>query len=114
MRAAGKAFYPTRNLAVDKKSDIYAVEVATGQLENLTPHTGDVLYSVASVSPDGRTLLITSNEKSGYSNVALLDVASKKRTWVTDTKWEADAGEFSPDGKTFTYTVNADRSEEHT
>jgi len=84
------------------------VEVATGQLENLTPHTGDVLYSVASVSPDGRTLLITSNEKSGYSNVALLDVASKKRTWVTDTKWEADAGEFSPDGKTFTYIVNAD------
>ena len=104
----GKAIYSTRANAGDTDSDIYAVEVATGQLENLTPHTGDVLYSVASVSPDGRTLLITSNEKSGYSNVALLDVASKKRTWVTDTKWEADAGEFSPDGKTFTYIVNAD------
>jgi len=104
----GKAIYSTRANAGDTDSDIYAVEVATGQLENLTPHTGDVLYSVASVSPDGRTLLITSNEKSGYSNVALLDVASKKRTWVTDTKWEADAGEFSPDGKTFTYVVNAD------
>jgi len=38
----------------------------------------------------------------------LLEVGSKKRTWVTDTKWEADAGEFSPDGKTFTYTMNAD------
>src|SRR5215469_621829 len=104
----GKAIYSTRANAGDTDSDIYAVEVATGQLENLTPHTGDVLYSVASVSPDGRTLLITSNEKSGYSNVALLDVASKKRTWVTDTKWEADAGEFSPDGKTFSYIVNAD------
>ena len=104
----GKAIYSTRANAGDTDSDIYAVEVATGQLENLTPHTGDVLYSVASVSPDGRTLLITSNEKSGYSNVALLDVASKKRTWVTDGKWEADAGEFSPDGKTFTYIVNAD------
>jgi len=104
----GKTIYSTRANAGDTDSDVYRVDVATGQLENLTPHTGDVLYSVSSISPDGRTLLIASNEKSGYSNVALLDVVSRKRTWVTDTKWEADAGEFSPDGKMFTYTVNAD------
>jgi dipeptidyl aminopeptidase/acylaminoacyl peptidase len=104
----GKTIYSTRANAGGTDSDVYAVEVATGQLENLTPHSGDVLYSVSSVSPDGRTLLITSNEKSGYSNVALLDLGSKKRIWVTDAKWEADAGEFSPDGKTFTYVVNAD------
>ena len=104
----GKTIYSTRANAGDTDSDVYRVDVANGETENLTPHTGDVLYSVSSVSPDGRTLLIASNEKSGYSNVALLDVGSKKRTWVTDTKWEADAGEFSPDGKAFTYTVNAD------
>jgi dipeptidyl aminopeptidase/acylaminoacyl peptidase len=104
----GKTIYSTRANAGGTDSDVYAVEVATGQLENLTPHSGDVLYSVSSVSPDGRTLLITSNEKNGYSNAALLDLGSKKRIWVTDTKWEAEAGEFSPDGKTFTYTVNAD------
>ena len=40
--------------------------------------------------------------------MALLDIASKKLTWVTDTKWEASAGDFSPDGKHFTYAVNAD------
>ena len=104
----GKTIYSTRGNAGGTDSDVYRVDVATGQLENLTPHGGDVLFSVSSVSPDGRTLLIASNEKSGYSNVALLDVGSRKRTWVTDTKWEADAGEFSPDGKTFTYTMNAD------
>jgi dipeptidyl aminopeptidase/acylaminoacyl peptidase len=60
------------------------------------------------VSPDGRTLLITSNEKGGYQNVALLDVATKKQTWFTDLKWEAESGDFSPDGKTFTYMVNED------
>jgi dipeptidyl aminopeptidase/acylaminoacyl peptidase len=104
----GKTIYSTRANAGSTDSDVYRVDVATGQLENLTVHAGDVVYSVSSVSPDGHTLLIASNEKSGYSNVALLDVGSKKLTWVTDTKWEADAGEFSPDGKTFTYTVNAD------
>ena len=104
----GKTIYSTRANAGDTDSDVYRVEVATGQIENLTPHTGDVLNSVSAVSPDGRTLLIASNEKGGYSNVALLDVSSKKRTWVTDTKWDAHAGEFSPDGKAFTYFVNAD------
>ncbi len=55
-----------------------------------------------------RTILITSDAKSGYQNVALLDVATRKLTWVTDTKWEASAGDLSPDGKQFTYTINAD------
>src|SRR5215471_9118072 len=104
----GKTIYSTRANAGGTDADVYAVDVATRQLQNLTPHDGDVLYSVSSVSPDGRTLLIASNEKGGYSNVALLDVGSRKRAWVTDTKWEAEAGEFSPDGKTFTYTLNAD------
>jgi len=54
------------------------------------------------------TLLITSNQKNGYQNVALLDVTTKKLTWVTDTKWDADSGDFSPDGKSLTYLINAD------
>jgi len=82
--------------------------VSSGSLENVTPHQGEIIYSVSSVSPDGRTLLVTSNEKGGYENVALIDVATQKLTWVTDLKWEAEAGNFSPDGKSFTYTVNED------
>lgn len=106
--ADGKAIYASRYNAGFTDSDVYRIDVATGKLENLTSHQGEVLYFASSVSPDGRTLLITSNEKGGYQNVALLDVASKQRTWVTDLKWEADAGEFSPDGQSFTYQVNAD------
>lgn len=104
----GKTIYADRANAGGTDSDVYLVDVATGKLENLTPHQGDVIYDVASVSPDGRTLLIGSNEKGGYQNVALLDIATKKRTWVTDVKWEAGPGTFAPDGKSFTYILNAD------
>src|SRR6266852_4759384 len=90
------------------ESDVYAVEIATGKLQNLTPHQGKILFSASSLSPDGMTLLITSNQKNGYQNVALLDVTTKKLTCVTDTKWDADSGDFCPDGKSLTYLINAD------
>jgi len=106
--ADGRTIYANRVNAGSTDSDVYRIDVATGKLENLTPHQGNVIYSVSSVSPDSHTLLISSNENDGYENVALLDVNSKQRTWVTNVKWEAKAGDFSPDGKSFTYTLNAD------
>ncbi len=60
------------------------------------------------ISPDGKTLLVTSNQKGGYENIALLDIPMRKLTWVSDTKWEAHSGDFSPSGKSFTYSINAD------
>jgi dipeptidyl aminopeptidase/acylaminoacyl peptidase len=104
----GRTIYADRANAGHTDSDVYRIDVGSGSLENLTPHTGEIIYSVSSVSPDGRALLITSNEKGGYENVARVDVASKKLTWITDLKWEAYAGDFSPDGKSFTYQVNED------
>jgi dipeptidyl aminopeptidase/acylaminoacyl peptidase len=74
----------------------------------MTAHEGKELVSISDVSPDGGHLLLSSNRKAGYRNVALLDLASKQWKWVTDTQWEASAGEFSPDGKSFTYELNAD------
>ncbi|MGZ7032557.1 MAG: S9 family peptidase, partial [Thermoanaerobaculia bacterium] len=44
----------------------------------------------------------------GFDNVAMLDVATHKLAWITDLKWEAEARDFSPDGKWVTYTINED------
>lgn len=104
----GKTLYANRVEVSFTDSEVYAVDVETGKTTNLTPHQGKVLNIANSLSPDGNTLLITSNQKGGYQNVALLDLATRKLTWITDTKWEAGAGDFSPSGKSFTYTVNAD------
>src|ERR1022692_3048765 len=57
-----------------------------------------IIYLASSVSADGRTLLIRSNQKGGYSNVGLLDIATRKPTWVTDVQWDAAAGNFAPKG----------------
>jgi dipeptidyl aminopeptidase/acylaminoacyl peptidase len=104
----GKFIYSTRLSAGFTDSDVYQIELATGKLENLTPHQGEVRTILSSVSPDGKTLLVTSDRPGGYPNVAQIDIATEKLTWITDLKWEVTAGNFSPDGKQFTYYVNED------
>jgi dipeptidyl aminopeptidase/acylaminoacyl peptidase len=105
--ADGDALFATRSVGLDD-ADAYRVDAQSGVAVKLTAHTGKQLVELSDVSPDGKTLLLTSNEKDGYANVALFEVASKKMRWVTNTQWEASAGEFSPDGRSFTYSLNAD------
>jgi len=104
----GKSIYANRTYVGFTDSDIFRVDVASGNRENLTPHQGQVLYQASSLSADGRTLLVTSNEKAGFNNVAMLDVANKKLTWVTDTRWDASAGSFAPQGGKYTFIINED------
>ena len=104
----GKAVYATRINAGFTDASVYRIDAASGQKEELTRHEGQSRTSVSAISPDGKTLLVTADRPGGYPNVGLLGTATKKLTWVTDLKWEADAGEFSPDGKWFTYVVNED------
>ena len=86
---------------------MYRIDVNTGSLDNLTPHEGKTVYAASSLSNDGRMLLITSN-KTGFNNVAMLDIGSKTITPVTHTQWEAAAGYFAPSGSSFTYLLNKD------
>ncbi|QNI32003.1 S9 family peptidase [Alloacidobacterium dinghuense] len=103
-----KTIYANRVNPPFTDADIYSIDVSTGKTENLTPHQGTVRYLASSLAPNGQTVLLTSDAKGGYMNVALLDIASRKSTWVTDSKWEASSGSFSPDGKRFSYVINGD------
>jgi dipeptidyl aminopeptidase/acylaminoacyl peptidase len=105
---SGKTLYANRLEVSFTDADVYAIEVDTAKTTNLTAHQGQSLNVASSLSQDGKTLLITSNQKGGYQNIALITIADKKLTWVTDTKWEAGSGDFSPDGKHFSYSINAD------
>jgi len=104
----GRYIFALRSNAGDTDSSVYRIDVTSGKAEELTPHRDQIMYHVTSVSQDGGEVLIDSNEKRGFSNVALLDVASRKLTWVTDLQWDAQAGAFSPGGDRFTYGVNKD------
>ncbi|HTE90968.1 MAG TPA: S9 family peptidase [Terriglobales bacterium] len=104
----GKWIVYTQQQAKGTDSNIFVAEVASGKSTLLTPHQGEQLYSANDFSPDAKQVLITANAGNGYDNVGLLDVASKKITWLTHDKWEISGGHFSPNGKSITWTANVD------
>src|SRR5450432_2796098 len=104
----GKFIVYTQEEAKGTNSNIFIAEVATGQSTLLTPHEGELLYSPNDISPDGKTVLVTSNAGNGADNVGLLDVATKKVKWMTEEKWEVQGGHFSPNGKSVTWRANVD------
>ena len=104
----GKFIVYTQEQSKGTDSNVFVVEVRTAESTLLTPHDGERTYSANDVSPDGKSVLITSNAGDGYDNVGLLDIASKKIRWLTQEKWEISGESFSPDGKFLTYTANVD------
>jgi dipeptidyl aminopeptidase/acylaminoacyl peptidase len=108
--ADGKFIVYTQEESKGTNSNIFLVDVPSAQSTLLTPHEGERTYAANDVSPDGKSVLITSNAADGYDNVGLLDIASKKIHWLTRDKWEISGERFSPDGKLLTYSANVDGS----
>src|SRR6201993_5324096 len=104
----GKYVVYTQEQAKGTDSNIFIAELASGTSTLLTPHEGEQLYLSNDLSPDGKRVLITSNASNGYQNLGLLEVTSKKVTWLTKDKWEIRGHEFSTDGKRVSLTANVD------
>jgi dipeptidyl aminopeptidase/acylaminoacyl peptidase len=104
----GKFIVYTESAAGGKDSSIFIADHASGKATDLTPHQDEQTFRASDISPDGKTVLITSNANNGYDNVGLLDIATHKIDWLTTGKWEIRAGAYSPDGGTVTWAANVD------
>lgn len=102
----GKSIAYTQEDASGQDSNVLVADVASGKSTNLTPHEGKKRFRATAWSPDGKQLLVTSNAENGFENVALLNVGTKKLDWLTHEKWDFSSGQFSPDGKTLTWSAN--------
>ena len=89
------------------KSDLFLVDVASGTRTALTDPQAQIWYGGGEFTRDGRSLVLTSDEGSEFSRLALLDIASRKVTpLVTDIKWDVEAFDLSDDGKTVAFVTN--------
>ena len=106
--ADGKFIVYTQEQSKGTDSNVFAINIESAKSTLLTPHDDEHAYTANDVSPDGKSVLITSNASDGYENAGLLDIASKKIHWLTHDKWEVIGERFSSDGKFLTYSANVD------
>lgn len=79
---------------------------ADGRLEQLTPE-GEVSIGAAILSPDGRTVYLTSDHEGEFRAPYALDLASGElHRLPIDRPWDASGLAVSPDGRTLAVSYN--------
>lgn len=103
-----KALIANRGDVGSTTGSVWRIAVADGAAKELTAHKAKVRISASDISRDGRAISITSNEKGGIDQAALLELKSGAVTWLKASPWEQAAGGFSPDGVSVMLSTNID------
>ena len=92
----------------DTRSQLWLVEVATGQRALITPPGSDsVSYTAAQVAPDGRGVYVTTDRTSEFRQLFYFDLNARAFTpLTTDIPWNVDRFHMSPDGKRVAFEAN--------
>ena len=92
----GKRIVYSQEQAKGTDSNIFVADVATAQSTLLTPHEGEQRYSANDISPDGKHVLFTSNAANGYENIGLIEISTRKISWLTKDKWQIGGASSRP------------------
>lgn len=103
--ADGKSALVMRYISANE-SQIYLLDITSGQMRQITPAKGGVSYGDASFAPDG-TIYVTTDADGEFRTLATLDPKTGKTTRVSiNDKWDVEDFEISKDGSFIAYVIN--------
>ena len=109
----GRFLYADRTNAGMTESSVWRIDVASGAAARIAGGTSAQPYeSAAALSPDGKTMTLTSENAAGLRQAVLFDLATGARTPIRPGDWPQQAGAFSPDGRIALATANVDGRDE--
>jgi dipeptidyl aminopeptidase/acylaminoacyl peptidase len=71
-------------------SDLFLLDVATGEVAHATPHGGDAEYGTPAWRPDGASFLAPTNAGRDTFAIGRYDIASRSWTVVLESEWDLD------------------------
>lgn len=89
-------------------SDLYLYDRENAKLEHLSPHEGEINFSPADFSPDGKSLYIMTDENSDFLYLVRHDLETGERETVEKPNWDVNFAYFSKNGKYFIVGINND------
>ncbi len=92
--------------------DVVLVDRQSGESKLVTAHEGTAANRPADFTPDGKALLLTSNQGSEFTQLVRYDLASGARTTLVTSEWDVQGAGFSRDGRFLGLTINRDARNE--
>lgn len=92
----------------DVNTNLYSLDRGGKKPRLLTPHSGNILYSAADFSRDGRTLYFTSDEGREFTTLYSKSLATGKSRAVLELPWDVQGAGLSRTGRYFFTQVNED------
>jgi dipeptidyl aminopeptidase/acylaminoacyl peptidase len=89
-------------------SDVYLYDRHTRESKNVTAHTGNVSNNPAGFTPDGRALLLTTDEGHEFAHLVRYDLATGQKTTVLKPEWDVWGASFSRNGRYLVVSINND------
>ena len=92
------------------ESKRWLLDVATGKLTPLGVSKTKVSYAGGTFAPDGKSVLLLSDEGSDFMRLTQIDLATGAKTIVSgaDRPWDIEDYALSSDGRVLAYVVNED------
>ncbi|HEX4853376.1 S9 family peptidase [Arenimonas sp.] len=91
-------------------SDLFVVELATGQSTKVSEHEGQAAFSAQDFSPDGQWLYYTANDQGEFAQLRRVNLATWAHEPVQSADWDIVAAYFSKNGKYLAVATNVDGS----
>lgn len=110
--AAGFSLNGTYVIALQKHSnfnnDAYLCNVASGEVEHITPHEGHVVHMNPRWLPDESAFFFTRDQDKEFMGLAKYTLANKSSEYVLTPEWDIDGVAIDNEGKRLAIIVNED------
>lgn len=88
--------------------DLHVLELTTGCLRRVTPHTGEARYLSAQFLPDGRSVILCTDQDREFLSLARLDLRLGRMRPLLERRCDVESCEVSRDGKRLVALLNRD------
>jgi dipeptidyl aminopeptidase/acylaminoacyl peptidase len=99
-------------------SERYLLDLDSGKLQQINPSAEEISYVGGRFSPDGKSILVLSDQNSDFTRLVRFDLASGRMSLLSPAslKWDVEgydltklsAFDLSPDGRLLAYSINED------
>src|SRR4051812_14334369 len=108
----GKRLLVAQERAVDD-ADLHVVDLATGEMRQITPKEGKGSVADAAIAPDGKSVYVATDRYGDFNAIWRIDLARiggppASTPFGRGQKWNVEKFAVSPDGKTLAASINED------